>query len=152
MDRERLTESIKIHEGYRKLPYRDSLGYWTVGYGHLIEEDIVDTLPMGRILDRYTDKDQHEAWLRSDIESALNRARDWIGPDEFEHLSEVRQEVIVEMAFQMGNRINGFRQTRQFILGHDYEAASVEMLDSRWADQTPERAQRLALRMRTSQA
>ena len=31
-----LQERIKRHEGLRLKPYKDSLGYWTIGYGHLM--------------------------------------------------------------------------------------------------------------------
>ena len=50
MNTSRLAESIRVHEGYRRYPYVDSEGYWTVGWGHKIHDDFVDTaLPIGAI-------------------------------------------------------------------------------------------------------
>lgn len=65
-------------------------------------------------------------------------------------LDRVRQDVLCNMAFQMG--IGGLKQFR-FTLGAvrtgQYGLAAKAMLQSKWAKQTPERAAELAEQMRT---
>lgn len=39
MSEEEVKTMIKKHEGKRNAPYKDSEGYWTVGYGHLITKN-----------------------------------------------------------------------------------------------------------------
>ena len=36
-DRLRLRGQLKVDEGYRGTLYKDSLGYWTIGYGRLLD-------------------------------------------------------------------------------------------------------------------
>ena len=54
------------------------------------------------------------------------------------------------MAFQMGTAgLLTFRNTLENIRTGDYKAAGRGMLQSRWAEQTPKRAQRMAQQMET---
>jgi lysozyme len=56
------------------------------------------------------------------------------------------------MVFQMGaSGVSKFRKMLAALDKKDYDLAATEMLDSRWHEQTPKRAQRLALQMRTGQ-
>jgi hypothetical protein len=49
------------------------------------------------------------------------------------------------MAYQLGGQgLNGFTKTRTHIERNEFKAASVEMLNSRWAEQTYQRAERAA--------
>ena len=55
------------------------------------------------------------------------------------------QDVIVEMIYQIG--LNGFMQfvkTIELLKKKEWEKAGKEMLDSKWAKQTPRRARDLA--------
>ena len=88
--------------------------------------------------------------LKGDLEGALNSAR-FIFPT-FDKLSDVRQEVLVNMTFNMGrNRMVGFRKMRLALIEGDHAEASVQMLDSKWASQVGARARELALRMKTGE-
>ena len=74
MNRNQLRESIKRHEGYREAPYKDHLGNWTVGFGHLIHNvDLRPYMPVqtvGALLTRLSDADTHRRWLEEDINNA----------------------------------------------------------------------------------
>lgn len=60
-------------------------------------------------------------------------------------LDEVRQEVLIMMVFQLGEKgVGRFRKMIEAIEKKDYELAAKEMLDSRWAQQTPNRARELS--------
>lgn len=69
----------------------------------------------------------------------------------YSRINAVRQGVLTEMVFQLG--IGGVREFTQMLnaLGrNDFDGAADAMLDSRWAQQTPHRAQQLADLMRST--
>jgi len=142
MDMDRLLQSVKKHEGYRNKVYLDSLGKRTVGVGHLCVEDFWED-----------DKEYEEKFLLTilehDLKSAVKSAEELCSdcPD----LRDQVKEIIVEMVFQLGKTgVSKFRNMWK-ALQHDppnYERASLEMLDSRWASQTPGRAKEMSDHMR----
>ena len=55
---------------------------------------------------------------------------------------------MINMVFQMGaGGVSKFKAMNRCISEEDYYEASKEMLNSKWANQTPNRAKRLSLRM-----
>jgi lysozyme len=150
MNLSRLKESIKKHEGYRDTPYRDHLGFWTVGYGHLIHhQSNPGHQTIGALLDYLSNKEGHEQLLDRDIERSINGASTYLmSAKAWQELSDTRKEVLIEMAFQLGTGgLHKFRKLREAIIVKDWERAKKEMLDSTWAKQTPKRANSLADRM-----
>ena len=143
MNMDRLLKSVKQHEGYRNKVYLDSLGKRTVGVGHLCVEDFWED-----------DKEYGEKFLLTilehDLKSAIKSAESLLKdcPD----LKDLAKETIVEMVFQLGETgVSKFRNMWK-ALKHDppnYEQASIEMLDSRWASQTPGRAKEMSEHMRS---
>lgn len=131
---------IKRQEGLRLTPYRDTLGNLTIGYGHLINE------ACERFPDPLTEL-QAETLFIEDFRRASHRCELLIpGYDE---LDEVRQAVLLSMAFNLG--IKGLLRFQRFLeelrLGH-WERAADEMLRSKWAGQVGNRATELADMMR----
>jgi len=58
--------------------------------------------------------------------------------------------VLIEMVFQLGvGGVSKFKKMWSALQEQDYNKASIEMLDSRWAKQTPSRANSLASIMRS---
>ena len=58
------------------------------------------------------------------------------------------KDVIIEMCYQLGvTGFSKFKKTIAYLQNKQWEDASVEMLDSRWAKQTPERAKELSERV-----
>lgn len=152
MNEQRLLESIRLHEGYRAEPYRDSEGLWTVGWGTLIEHrmlrDYIPDRTVGALLTRISNRKAHDLWLIDSVQEAIQDAERWLG-FMFMELSDARQEVIVEMAYNMGyGRILSFRKFRAAIADQDWEQAYRELLDSRWAEQVKSRAHTLANKFR----
>ena len=143
MNMERLLKSVKEHEGYRNKVYLDSLGKRTVGVGHLCVEDFWED-----------DKEYEEKFLLTilehDLKSAIKSAEELCSdcPD----LDDLAKETIIEMVFQLGKTgVSKFRNMWK-ALQHDppnYERASLEMLDSRWASQTPNRSKKMSDHMRS---
>jgi lysozyme len=143
MDMDRLLKSVKQHEGYRNKVYRDSLNKRTVGVGHLCVEDFWED-----------DKEYGEKFLLTilehDLKSAIKSAERLCSdcPD----LDDLAKETIVEMVFQLGKTgVSKFRNMWKALRNDppNYEKASIEMLDSRWADQTPKRAKEMSDHMRS---
>ncbi len=132
-----LTTQLNRDEGRRKSAYQDHLGYWTIGVGRLI-----DARKGGGLRD-----DEMDYLLRNDINDridALTRALPW-----FQDLDDARRGVLLNMAFQMGTAgLLGFVTTLGLVKAGKYKEASEQMLKSKWAGQTPERAKRLSEQMR----
>lgn len=132
MNFSQVRDQIMRHEGFVPHAYQDHLGYWTIGIGRLI-----DRRRGGGI-------SQAEAMmlLNNDIARVV-RALESI--DAFSCAPERVQQALVNMAFQLGVAgIKSFRRMWAALDRADYKAAAEEALDSRWAEQTPERAQEIA--------
>jgi hypothetical protein len=87
--------------------------------------------------------------LFHDIYHAIKDASVFI--DRFWRIGAVRQEAIVEMAYQLGGpRQRGFIKAQAAGNRRQWLRMSAEMLDSRWHDQTPTRCQELARMIRTN--
>ena len=127
-----LIADIKAHEGYSKKVYKDTLGYDTIGIGFLVsslelDEDVCDI-----ILERRLKKN----------EEVLQRKMTY-----YSKLPIEVQNIIQNMYYQMGNRLFNFVKTLHYIESGKWRAASLEMLQSLWAKQTPNRAKELSERM-----
>jgi lysozyme len=133
-----ITEQLKRDEGFKLTAYQDHLGYWTIGVGRLI-----DIRKGGGIT-----AEEAEYLLANDIQRRtkdLSILLPW-----FDELDEARKGVLVNMAFQLGtNGLLNFKKTLESVRRGHYVAAANEMLQSKWADQTPMRAERLAKQMMT---
>ena len=133
---EDLKARIKKHEGFVPKIYRDSLGYATIGYGHLV-------LPTDHFEDgvEYSEAELNEVFEK-DFQNALDNANKLIGDIPLVYQAK---EVICEMVFQLGiGGVSKFKNMWKALEEGDYYTASVEMLDSRWAKQTPKRAESLS--------
>ena len=134
---------LKYEEGFRSKPYYCSENYPTIGYGHacstskgaslstcpssITESAAVDLL--------YEDVKSKTSCMRSysSIMSAYNAADDR------------RAAILVSMAFQMGcDGLNKFQNFLSAMAKKDWTKAKAEMLNSAWARQTPNRANRHA--------
>jgi len=128
-----LVAELVRDEGLRLKPYRDSVGKLTIGVGRNLDD--VGISP-----------DEAQYLLGNDIASAeamLDLRVSW-----WRRLDEDRQRVLVNMAFNLGERLLGFERTLGAIANGSYDVAADAMLQSKWAQQVGPRAVRLAERMR----
>ena len=142
MNLERLLESVKKHEGYRNKVYLDTLGKRTVGVGHLCVENFWED-----------DKEYEESFLmeilQKDLQEAIRGARELMDKHDCSDVDERAEEIIIEMVFQLGRTgVKKFRNMWKALSEHNYIGASFEMLDSKWAKQTPNRAKDMADQMK----
>ena len=125
-----LLEKIKHHEGFVEHVYDDSLGIPTIGYGFAIkdlvlEEDLCDEILLRklRILGR----------------SVMGKF------PFFDSLPSDCKDVLMEMCYQLGvTGVSKFKKALKAMEDGDWEKAADEMLDSKWAKQTPNRAKELS--------
>ena len=132
---------ISVEEGYRDQPYYDHLGFPTVGYGRLIGSQNV---PLGHYKGKIYESAER-TWLRCHIKSVEEEILSSNISDAYKNCGEVQKAVLISMAYQMGVAgLSKFKKTLRFIEDGLFDCASMEMLESKWADQTPERAERHA--------
>lgn len=137
---DQLANQLIRDEGMILHAYQDSLGYWTIGIGRLI-----DPRKGGGISEQ-----EALLLLHNDIvkaKTALLAALPWAAS-----LDEARLGALLAMTFNMG--IGGllqFKNTLSFIQKGQYAEASREMLNSKWARQVGARANRLARQISTGE-
>jgi lysozyme len=140
---DKLLESVKKHEGYKNTVYLDTLNKRTVGVGHLCVEDFWED---GK---EYEEKFLMDI-LQKDLQGAIDGAEDLINncPSGGKaNISDDAKIIIIEMIFQLGKTgVSKFRNMWKALQQDppNYEEAAVQMLDSRWAKQTPNRAKEMA--------
>lgn len=139
----RLTADIKAAESCKLTSYKDSEGLWTVGWGHLLDQNVFGA-------DYTITQEQADAWLQLDIESAQTYAQktsEWDALD-----TACRQNAVVELCFNMRSKWLLFVNARRAIDRHDWQAAHDGLLASVWATQVhATRANRLADYLLTGQ-
>ena len=125
-----LLKRIKHHEGFRKSVYQCTEGYDTIGYGFAIK-------------DLEMDEDIAEEILIRKVEKLIKRVRarfDWL-----DSVPREVQGVLVEMSYQMGlSGVSKFKKALHAMQMFQWKLAATELLDSRWAKQTPNRAKELS--------
>jgi lysozyme len=135
-----LINQLKRDEGFRSFAYQDSLGFWTIGYGKLIDErkgggitiEEATYLLENEIVRKISQLDFYIPWWRD--------------------LDHVRQHVLINMCFNLGiHGLLGFKNTLARIKAGLYKEAAQNMLLSKWASQVPNRAFRLSEMMKTGE-
>lgn len=120
-----LIESVKHGEGFRGRPYKDTLGFLTIGYG--------TKLPL--------DKNEAELILTYRLNKCKQRVNKNLG---HLHIKKEAWNILYEMGYQLGSR--GLLQFVNMIKAlkiQDYKTAAKEGRDSKWRKQTPNRCNRL---------
>lgn len=134
-----IQDILKRDEGVVYKIYLDHLGYPTFGVGHLIRKNDPEYgKPVG------TPVSEERVWQAFDedlqnVQSDVDRMF-----SDFCSYPHNVQIVILSMMFQLGyNRLSKFKRFRAAIARQNWMEASKEMLDSKWAKQTPKRVARL---------
>ncbi len=143
-------ELIKKHEGLRLKPYKDTLGFWTVGYGRCLDTKPLTDVERNIVGNPFDGISICEAEYLLDNE--LNEVIDKLEKQLyfFVSLPDKVKVVLVDMAYNLG--ISGllkFRQTLEYISKGNYSLAADEMLKSKWAKQVGYRAVELSNMIRS---
>lgn len=140
VNRERMEAQLILHEGFRARAYKDTVDKWTVGVGFNLSDRGIDELE--RIIGRKLGNDFAKVVIsRDEALKALRLDIDRIEkaiPVHFPfylQLDEVRQRVVLDMAFNMGFKALGFVNTRKMIEKRNWSGASRGLYNSKWARQ-----------------
>ncbi len=129
-----LKEMLERQEGRRNKMYLDSEGIPTIGIGHNLRDRplsdrVIDAIYEDDLLDHTLDAQKLQVFVK---------------------LDPVRQDVLINMVFNMGLvRVQGFVKMLAALEAGDWNEAANQMLDSKWAMQVGNRAQELAKMIRT---
>tara|TARA_B100000953_G_scaffold221080_1_gene182973 strand:- start:658 stop:1110 length:453 start_codon:yes stop_codon:yes gene_type:complete len=140
MDSVVLKAQIKRHEGEVLEVYEDSLGYLTLGVGHLIREDDEEfgepsgTPVSQEVVDRYYDTD-----FMKHVNETLHVCEDH--DIDFDNLPENVQHVLINMCFNLGaNRLGKFRNMLSACSESNWDEMAAQMEDSKWFGQVGRRS------------
>lgn len=132
----RLLRDTKGAEGCRLVAYRDTLGFWTIGYGHKLDQSV--------------DWEGHEIsqetadeLLEQDLCTVLLQVASL---PEWAALNDVRRNAVTELVFNMGyEHWEGFRHCRAALEAQNWPEAAYQLQASAWAREVgPRRCDRLA--------
>ena len=130
-----LIKRIKKNEGFSSAPYKDQLGFLTVGYGHLIlsnEKHLTKTK---------LSKDKLEKIFIQDFKNTIKDYEKYLKK---KTSNKKEEELLIEMVFQMGvKRVLKFRNLLRNIRKKNKHLVCFEMMNSLWYKQTPKRVKEL---------
>tara|TARA_R110002124_G_scaffold277907_1_gene449562 strand:- start:548 stop:1030 length:483 start_codon:yes stop_codon:yes gene_type:complete len=152
VDVKQVYEEISADEGKVLHAYLCSEHHKTVGIGHkVLETDAENRLYIYGAGDDVADDQSISEGrcyelFQEDVQVAIGGCERIYG--NWEELPQEAQHILVNMCFQLGQRgLSKFKNFKVAIEDYQWQRAAEEMLDSRWAKQTPERAERLKSRM-----
>ena len=123
-----LQKRIKKHEGCRLVPYKDTLGNLTVGWGRNLNVPFTQA--------------EVDFMFLTDFDRATRAAESF---PEYKNLSAARKGVIIELCYQLGkDGASKFVKFWRAVKEEDWESAYKELIDSKLHEQTPERCEELA--------
>ena len=148
-----LYEEISSDEGKVLHAYLCSELHATIGIGHkILDTDPEKELDIFGINweevpdDQHITEDRCYILFQEDVQIAISGCMKIY--NNWDDLPQEVQHILINMCFQLGQRgLSNFKQMGKAIEESDWGKASVEMMDSRWAKQTPQRAERLKNRM-----
>jgi len=158
VNRDLMAKQLILHEGMKLKPYRCTEGYLTVLVGFNVDARGWDELSriLGRTvnhLSRFTQLDAIKV-LYLDIDRFEKAVI--VHFPEYQQLDEIRQRVVLDMAFNLGFRALSFKDTIAAIKIRNWSKAVRCMFRSKWANQVDDgegkkfgRADRLAQMMLT---
>jgi GH24 family phage-related lysozyme (muramidase) len=145
MNRDKIYEQLKIDEGVVYKIYHDHLGYPTFGVGHLI---LVQDPEYKQSLETPVSEERVREVFEKDLDTSISEC-EALFKDKWNDYPGELQEVLVNMMFNLGRpRLGKFKKFIKAINNSDWKTASIEMMDSRWADQVGPRAKRLRNRVK----
>jgi lysozyme len=141
---EELIAQLKKDEGFRHSQYKDTLGHSTIGYGTKLPLTAGEAKFISDI--RYISEAEGEYLLKVRLtknSNSLLQLRPFIAT-----LPEKKKFILFNMAYQLGaNGVVNFKKMITALAERDYQTAAIEMRDSKWYTQAPNRAEALAKEM-----
>jgi len=141
----KFAEIISVaEEGFSASEYFCTQGYATTGFGRKVSD--VKYFPLSN---KKVTKGEEIKFVRDKINEITNQLRSRF-PLAWGKCNDQRQAILVSLAYQIGfTGISAFKNMWACLDRGDFEGASKEMVNSRWYQQTKNRALRHAQQMRT---
>lgn len=128
LDMKAFEEHLVWAEGERLDLYKDSVGIYTIGVGHNIQEKGIS-------------KEVSRQMLKEDVDEVLGDCRSLTY---WNHLDSTRKLVVADMVFNLGlSRFLKFKRVNGALEINDFFLAAHEMKDSKWYVQVGRRAEKL---------
>ncbi len=126
---------IKKNEGYSKIPYKDQLGFYTIGYGHLIKNN------ENKYFKNKYEKKHFEYLFENDLNNAIKDYK----KNFYKKAHDLKvKELLIEMIFQLGSQgVLRFKKMLFYLNKKQNHMVCLEMMDSLWYKQTPQRVKNL---------
>ncbi len=121
-------QTTLAHEGIVQTPYKDA-GGWSIGAGHY--SNVLSSLP------DFLSTNEAKTLYDKDYDKHKNIAARM---PEFGQLDSVRQGALIDMTYNMGSVADWSTMRRNLSTGN-FEEASRNVLQSKYASQVPQRAQ-----------
>lgn len=126
-----LEEDLAWQEGYRLTPYKDTKGFWSVGFGHNLDAH-------GQRHDRDYTAEECEAFFQADIihvMALLDRHLPWWRKE-----TEPRQRALANLMYNLGwgdgkHGLSSFKHSLAYFAAGEYDYAAKGFLNSSWANQ-----------------
>lgn len=142
---------IEKHEGCRLVQYQDSNGFWTLGWGHLIDPraggvplDPEFYEPDGSISQATADEILDEDMANA-TQPLVTNCAPW-----FQALDPVRQAVVIDMSFQLGwSKFMAFRTFFGLMAAGNFQGAADDLLATALGKEVPVREAENAGMLRT---
>lgn len=135
MNRDKIIAQLKTDEGLKLVPYFDSLGYLTIGYGHRGLLGVV--MVQGGISQTYA-----EQLLSSDVDihvAGLDHAMPW-----WRGMNDARQDAFVNMGFNLGvHKLLTFDIFLDLMKAANYNGAADDLTTTLWHKQVGARGPRI---------
>lgn len=117
---QKLVALIQAHEGLRLTPYRCTSNDLTIGYGRNLDKNGINI-------------DEAYLMLLNDLDSFYDQLKEYSW---YKKLNRVRQEAILELAYNCGIAgVLTFKKMIAALYQDEYTQASDELIDSLWYSQ-----------------
>jgi lysozyme len=146
---EKIIKRLEFHEGCVLKPYYCPTGHLTIGIGHNIEARPFTEEEKKAIGDWEKGITKNMAYMicRNDVNLCLDKLKTL---DFWKSLDEERQYALIDVCFNIGwQGLKKFRKMLKALSEKNYAEAANQLLDSKYATQTPKRAKRIAKLIKT---
>ena len=131
----KLIKRIKKNEGFSFKPYKDQLGFLTIGYGHLILSN------EKHLTEKKLSKAKLEKIFIQDFKNTTKNYKKYLKKKTSNKKDE---ELLIEMVFQIGVRgVIRFKKLLGNMRKKNRYLVCFEMMNSLWYNQTPKRVKDL---------
>jgi lysozyme len=152
MDQLRFTA---YHEGFVPHVYKDSLGHWTIGFGHKLVTPLEVMLAETWGDNMQIEQPRALELLEIDMRVAQNDFAKIFVYNAVKNqtpINEARKIALTDMLFNLGQgQFLQFRNTIRCVRSGDWHGAAMSAMKSKWAGQVGKRARRIAYLLETGE-